>query len=107
MHNIFVNQHRQGREMRSHVPFDDERGLSLQAAPDDALELRDLARALERLPAEYREVILLVGLEQMHYEEVAQVLDVPLGTVMSRLSRGRDRLRTFMSGHPTVLRRVK
>jgi RNA polymerase sigma-70 factor (ECF subfamily) len=60
------------------------------------------------LPSEYREVILLIGLEQMSYEEVAQVLGIPLGTVMSRLSRGRERLRKLMAGESApVLRRVK
>lgn len=107
MHNIFVNQLRQNREMQDYVPFSDDIESQLPAAPDNALEIRDLARALERMSPEYREVVLLVGLEQMRYEEVAQVLDVPLGTVMSRLSRGRDQLRRLMSGQAAKLRRVK
>ena len=60
------------------------------------LELRDLERAIAKLPEEQRSVILLVGLEGMHYEEVAEVLDVPVGTVRSRLSRGREALRRLM-----------
>src|SRR6201997_852630 len=60
------------------------------------LELRDLERAIARLPEEQRSVILLVGLEGMRYEEVAEVLDVPVGTVRSRLSRGREALRRLM-----------
>jgi len=63
-------------------------------------ELRDLEEALARLPAEQRSVLLLVGLEQFTYEEAARVLDIPLGTVMSRLSRGRERLRVLLSGDP-------
>lgn len=70
--------------------------------------MRDLASSIGKLPYEYREVILLVGLEQMRYEEVAQVLEIPLGTVMSRLSRGCERLRTIMAGDSSpALRRVK
>ena len=107
MHNIFVNQLRQNRERHGHVPFDDDNESSAPIASDHGLAMRDLARALEQLPAEYREVVLLVGLEQMSYNEVAKVLDVPLGTVMSRLSRGRERLRALMSGQAAVLRRVK
>ena len=61
-----------------------------------SLELRDLERAIAKLPEEQRSVILLVGLEGMHYEEVAEVLDVPVGTVRSRLSRGREALRRLM-----------
>jgi RNA polymerase sigma-70 factor (ECF subfamily) len=60
------------------------------------LQLRDLDRAMARLPEEQRQVLLLVGLEGMRYEEVAIVLDVPVGTVRSRLSRGRDMLRHLM-----------
>ena len=60
------------------------------------MKLRDLERALDKLPVEQREVILLVGLEGMVYEEVAELLGVPVGTVRSRLSRGRDALRRLM-----------
>jgi RNA polymerase sigma-70 factor, ECF subfamily len=60
------------------------------------LQLRDLERAIARLPDEQRQVILLVGLEGMPYEEAATVLGVPIGTVRSRLSRGRDMLRELM-----------
>lgn len=107
MHNVFVNQLRQNREAHGHAPFDEDHESSAFAAPEQALALRDLARALEQLPVEYREVVLLVGLEQMSYSEVAKVLGAPLGTIMSRLSRGRERLRALMSGQATVLRRVK
>ena len=60
------------------------------------MQLRDLERALTRLPDEQRQVILLVGLEGMRYEEVATILDIPIGTVRSRLSRGRETLRILM-----------
>jgi RNA polymerase sigma-70 factor, ECF subfamily len=61
-----------------------------------SLALRDLERAMSRLPDEQRQVILLVGLEGMHYEEVAAILGIPIGTVRSRLSRGRETLRVLM-----------
>ncbi|HYA37357.1 MAG TPA: RNA polymerase sigma factor [Candidatus Methylomirabilis sp.] len=107
MHNVFVNQLRKNSAAPGHVPFDEVFDPPSGSSPDEALELRDLASALERLPTEYREVLLLVGLEQMRYEDVAEILGVPLGTVMSRLSRGRDRLRALLSGQPPVLRRIK
>jgi RNA polymerase sigma-70 factor (ECF subfamily) len=59
------------------------------------------------LPAEQREVILLVGLEQFGYAEAARILDVPLGTVMSRLSRGRERLRQLLMGEEIDTKVVK
>jgi RNA polymerase sigma-70 factor (ECF subfamily) len=58
--------------------------------------LRELERALACLPDEQREIILLVGLEGMSYEAAAQVLSVPVGTVRSRLSRGREALRRLL-----------
>jgi RNA polymerase sigma-70 factor (ECF subfamily) len=105
MHNVLMNQVRQNKIIA--LPLDDE-ALEIPVRPQqaDGLEMRDLAAALTGLPVEYREVILLIGLEQMSYEEAAQVLGVPLGTIMSRLSRGRERLRALMAGTP-VLRRVK
>lgn len=104
MHNLYMNQVRR----REPVLIDDERlDLPVPALQEDALGLRDLQRALEQLPAEHREVLLLVGLEQMRYEEVAGVLNIPIGTVMSRLSRGRERLRTLMADSVPALRRIK
>ena len=60
----------------------------------------DLLAALERLTAEHREVLLLVGVEQLSYAECAQVLQVPTGTVMSRLSRARTAMRAALDGQP-------
>jgi RNA polymerase sigma-70 factor (ECF subfamily) len=100
MHNLHVDQQR--RPALPTEPLDDELPL---AAPggDDAggrLALRDMDSALRLLPPEQRAVLLLVALEEMRYDEVAAALDIPLGTVMSRLSRGRERLRLLMEGQP-------
>ena len=99
MHNTFVNQLRRGAQQDTGVPLD-EKALEVPVRPaqENGLELRDLEQALARLPAEYREVVLLVGLESLRYEEVADVLGIPVGTVMSRLSRGREQLRRLMAG---------
>jgi len=72
--------------------------LAQRAPQGDALLVRDLDRAIGRLPAEQRAVLLLVTLEEMSYEEVARTLGIPIGTVMSRLSRARDKLRVMMQG---------
>ena len=61
-----------------------------------SLQLRDLERAMARLPLDQREIILLVALEGMSYEAVAQLVGIPIGTVRSRLSRGRMMLRQLM-----------
>jgi len=65
------------------------------------LELRDVQRALYRLPVEQREVLLLVALEELSYRDAAQVLGVPVGTVMSRLARARAQMRALLSDAPS------
>jgi RNA polymerase sigma-70 factor (ECF subfamily) len=67
---------------------------------------RDIERGLALLPAEQREVLLLVALEGMSYREAADVQGVPIGTVMSRLSRARNTLRTHIDGDMPMLRNV-
>jgi RNA polymerase sigma-70 factor (ECF subfamily) len=69
---------------------------------DAALEHRDLLRAFAALPEEQRSVLLLVGVDDLSYEQAARVLGVPIGTVMSRLSRGRERLRQFLNRDPAA-----
>jgi len=74
--------------------------LSQAAQQGRRLELRDLERAIGKLPDAQRSVILLVGLEGMRYEEVAVVLNVPVGTIRSRLSRARESLRRLTDSLP-------
>ena len=113
MHNLHVDHLRQQAppmealtpELAAHWPT-----AAPAAGPDGSrLEIRDMQAALQQLPAEQREVLLLVALEEMTYEEVAAVLQIPPGTVMSRLSRARERLRLIMLGQPpaTTLKVVK
>ncbi|BEP96755.1 sigma-70 family RNA polymerase sigma factor [Acidovorax sp. sif1233] len=94
MHNLYLNQR---RAMPALAPLDIEDVRDqLPGAPvpsDDAL---DLERCLQRLPADQRAVLLLVAMEDMSYEDTARILAVPVGTVMSRLSRARARLRVLM-----------
>ncbi|MCG6875993.1 MAG: RNA polymerase sigma factor [Betaproteobacteria bacterium] len=99
MHNVFVNQLR-SRAARPETALDDGDLLS-QVVPDaDRLEIRDMQSAIATLPAEQREVILLIALEQLSYAEVSQALRIPMGTVMSRLFRARERLRARLAGVP-------
>jgi RNA polymerase sigma-70 factor, ECF subfamily len=76
----------------------DDALLGVEGGQHRALEHRDLVRAFATLPEEQRAVLLLVAVEDLSYEQTARVLGVPVGTVMSRLSRGRERLRRVMSG---------
>jgi RNA polymerase sigma-70 factor, ECF subfamily len=96
LHNQHVNDVRRGMRESNNVELDQAPELTVQSNAIPALELRDLETAIGKLPPEQRQVILLVGLEGMAYEEVAKVLRVPVGTVRSRLSRSRDQLRLLM-----------
>lgn len=97
MHNLHIDQIR--RRGLKESPLDEEHhDVPIRATQTDCLELRDVESALTRLPDEQRAVLLLVALEDMSYEEIATTLSIPLGTVMSRLSRGRERLRLILDG---------
>ena len=96
MHNVHVNK---VRSARATDPLEDEMPeLAQRAAQGDSLVVRDLDRAIARLPDEQRAVLLLVTLEEMSYDQVARTLGIPIGTVMSRLSRAREKLRAMMLG---------
>jgi RNA polymerase sigma factor (sigma-70 family) len=100
MHNLYLNQRRGVFPIGALVSVDElpqEPATGTQGL-DDTL---DLGRCLQRLPPEQRAVLLLVTLEDMRYEDVAKVVGIPVGTVMSRLSRARARLRELMEGAPT------
>jgi len=107
MHNVHVNR---VRATRVNDPLEDEMPeLAQRGTQPDALLVRDLDRAIARLPADQRAVLLLVTLEELSYEEVARTLGIPIGTVMSRLSRAREKLRAMMLGQTpsTKLKLVK
>lgn len=99
MHNLHVDQlRRPGLDLQE---LDDDTVLPApERAPGQAIAIGEMDAALARLPLGQREVILLVALEQMPYEQVAATLGIPVGTVMSRLSRGREKLRALLDGRP-------
>jgi len=106
MHNVFVNQLKARRISPSAEVDENFAGAT---TPGWVTDVHDLERCLALLPAEQREVLLMVSLEDMSYGEVSRALGVPMGTVMSRLSRAREKLRRHMDGEParTSLQVVK
>jgi RNA polymerase sigma-70 factor (ECF subfamily) len=106
MHNVFVNQRALARRDARNVSIDaDDAGEVWQIAvrPNQQLrvEIAEVLASVGRLPVEQREVLLLAAVEELKYEEIAAALDVPIGTVMSRLSRARAKLRQ-MHAEPAV-----
>ncbi|WP_293937131.1 RNA polymerase sigma factor [Iodobacter sp.] len=109
---IMHNLHADGvRLPRIHtVELDDNTPeIPIAARQGEQLAMRDLQAALNQLPDEQREVLLLVALEEMAYADIAKTLNIPIGTVMSRLSRGRERLRIVLEAQdkPVRLKIVK
>ena len=99
MHNVFVNQLK-ARKIAPSVEID-EATIAAHIPTVTSVDVLDLQRALLTLAPEQREVVLLVALEDMTYADVSRALGIPIGTVMSRLSRGRQKLRGLMSGAAT------
>ena len=101
LRHLYIDQLRARRE----IPVDDEsapwRNLEAPTGVVDGLVLRDLQRALYCLPLEQREVLLLVCVEELTYQEASVALSVPVGTVMSRLSRAREHMRVLLTEGPT------
>src|SRR5215472_2514422 len=97
MHNLHANLARNARRRPLAAPIDGDFTLPVRATQEDQMEVAAIEAALARLPDEQRQVILLVGLEDMTYQAAAEALDIPLGTVMSRLHRGRERMREMMT----------
>jgi RNA polymerase sigma-70 factor (ECF subfamily) len=110
LHNIFVNSLR--RQASSPVVGSGEY-IERQAASEQNADLHcvvsDFEKALSQLSVDQREVLLLVGLEQMSYKEISKITRVPVGTVMSRLSRAREQLRQGLEGEIKLaqIKRVK
>ena len=108
LRNLYISDLRRRRRRGPHVGLDDAAALGLGPAQEAQVETRDLLVALDQLPEEQKSVLLLVGVEDFSYEETARILGIPLGTVMSRLARGRQRLRSLVeNGRASLIRRVK
>jgi len=108
LRNLHIDAYRQARRRGAEVEIDEDDHRETAARQETALEARDVLAALEQLPEEQKSLLLLIGVEDFSYEEAARVVGVPIGTVMSRLSRARQRLRSIVEHGPvTLLRRVK
>jgi len=108
MHNLHVDGVRRPRLATQSID-DDTPEVAMAPTQGERLAVLDLQAALDQLPVEQKEIVLLVALEDMAYADVAKALGIPIGTVMSRLSRGRERLRALMDGRdpPVRLKVVK
>ncbi|GGC50905.1 sigma-70 family RNA polymerase sigma factor [Chelatococcus reniformis] len=107
LRNLYLDRYRQLVRRGRHVELDTDM-MAQPATQEAGAEMGDVLAALQQLPEEQQSVLLLVGVEDFSYEEAARALGLPVGTVMSRLSRGRSRLRAILeNGRGPTLRRVK
>lgn len=103
LYNLYIDEIRRKRSRGKQEDIDelaDHAELSTPAS--DNGEIRAFVRAVNQLSAEHRQILLLVGLQELSYREISEELDIPIGTVMSRLARARERLRQVMENGPTA-----
>jgi RNA polymerase sigma-70 factor (ECF subfamily) len=100
LHNLAVNQFRRSARRGRHIAIDEasEDDFGQDAVQEQKLMYQDVLDRLARLPEEQRAVLLLVAVEDLSYDDTARVLDIPIGTVMSRLSRAREKLQQEIEG---------
>ncbi|HVI99302.1 MAG TPA: sigma-70 family RNA polymerase sigma factor [Sphingomonas sp.] len=98
LHNLAMDRLRRRARRGYPAPIEDvpEARLAIPPTQETAAAQRNIMALVARLPEEQRSVLLLIGVEELSYAEAARVLDVPQGTIMSRLSRARERLRRLM-----------
>jgi len=108
LNNVYADELSRRRRSGTVVSIDSET-VRLAAPPrqNARMECRDLSWALNQLPSEQKEVVLLIGLEGLSYQTAAEVLGIPIGTVMSRLSRGRNALRRILEGRTIEQERAR
>ncbi|WP_428669545.1 RNA polymerase sigma factor [Roseibium sp.] len=108
LYNLFVSARRKDSRRAQHVPLEPEKGMpAIAAGQEHAADAGKMLRLLDTLPEDQRSTVLLVVVEGFSYEETARISGVPMGTVMSRLHRGRQQLRTLAGESPPAIRRVK
>ena len=113
MHNVHVNQFAVRRRELSESSMDADDGpvagweIPVRATQSDRVELAEVLVCIGRLPVDQREVLVLAAVEELRYEDIARVQGVPIGTVMSRLNRAREKLRRMTAEAPSPLKVVK
>lgn len=98
LRNQFYTTIRKNRRMTSWDPEIAERVLVEAPAQENGIHVDDVAKALQKLPADQREVLLLIGANGVSYEEAAEIIGCAIGTVKSRLARGRKALAILIDG---------
>ena len=113
MHNVHVNQFSMRRRELAESSLDADDGpvagweIPVRATQSDRVELAEVLMQIGRLPTEQREVLILAAVEELRYEDIARIQGIPIGTVMSRLNRAREKLRRMVADPPAPLKVIK
>ena len=110
LRNIYVSNWRRNSKFTGAKNIDDLEGSegAVQPEQENNFSVALITDALDNLPAQQREVLILISLEEMSYQQASEIIGVPIGTIMSRLSRARAHLQNILEERGTpVLRRVK
>jgi RNA polymerase sigma-70 factor, ECF subfamily len=124
MHNVHLNQFVRRRCEQAETSLDTDNGphagwevaddgpaagwdISVRATQSDRVELAEVLMHIERLPSEQRDVLMLAAVEELRYDEIARLQGIPIGTVMSRLNRGRQKLRQLLAEPPVPRKLIK
>src|SRR5262249_10657233 len=113
MHNVHLNQFSIRRRERAHLSLDADDGqavdteVAVRPTQSSHVEVNEILTQIGRLPVDQREALVLAAVEGLSYKEIATLLDVPVGTVMSRLNRARERLRQMVEAPPSRLQAIK
>src|SRR5271167_2069169 len=113
MHNVHINQFAMRRRELVESSLDADDGpvggweIPVRATQSDRVELTEVMMHIRRLPTEQREVLMLAAVEELRYDEIARIQGIPIGTVMSRLNRAREKLRRMLAEPPTPLKVIK
>ena len=99
LHNLYIDELRKKRTRGIEEDITElADDVAISVAPVDRAPFHEFTAAMGALSAEHRQILLLTGLEGMNYREIAEELDIPIGTVMSRIARARERLRNALEG---------
>jgi RNA polymerase sigma-70 factor, ECF subfamily len=113
MHNVHVNQFAVRRRELAESSMDADDGpvagweIPVRATQSDRVELDEVLSCIGRLPVDQREVLVLAAVEELRYADIARVQGIPIGTVMSRLNRAREKLRRMTADAPSPLKVIK
>jgi RNA polymerase sigma-70 factor (ECF subfamily) len=100
LHNIFINEVKRRRPVLTSDGAIEQHGGGTSGGQEERIYLNNVQQAFDKLSTDHKEILLMIAVEGLQYEEAAAILNVPIGTVRSRISRARESLRELLAGRP-------